>query len=238
MLYSQGVSLDALGIADSNGRVAEVEPHDVWRLFAQNYHLFRGTSSRMWLDHVFGEVFGFNEPLSAETADTYYQTIESSLKTPAFLPRALFDQFNIEVIATTESPLDSLEAHASIAQSDWNGRVVTTFRPDPVVDPEFEGFAQNVARLGELTDQDTRDYAGYLTALRASRQHFIEHGATAGARLIDGREIIGAVSFVSRSADPITRTFLVEITVKTPTCQSVMDLVRIYSSPYLAPKDI
>lgn len=179
MLYSQGISLDQLGIPDKDGQVSQVDPQDTWRTFAAHYHLFRGTPSRIWLDHVFGEVFGLDTPLSADTADLYYQTIEHQLHTPAFRPRALYDQFNIEVLATTESPLDSLQHHAAIAQSEWSGRVITTFRPDPVVDPEFEGFNANLQTLGELTGQDTASYDGYLAALRHSRRHFIEHGATA-----------------------------------------------------------
>ena len=179
MLYSQGVDLAQLGIADINGERAAVDPQEVWRIFADHYYLFRGTPSRIWLDHVFGEVFGIEEPLSPETADSYYQTIADALETPEYLPRALFDRFNIEVIATTESPLDSLEFHDQIMASDWNGRVVTTFRPDPVLDPEFEGFTDNLKSLAEITGRDTGSYSGYLEALRVSRQQFIQRGATA-----------------------------------------------------------
>ncbi len=179
MLYSQGISLAALGIPDKNGNTSTVAAEDVWRLFAANYHLFRGTPSRMWLDHVFGEVFSLDEPLNKDNADRYYQVIQAKLQTPEFLPRALFTEFNIEVLATTESPLDSLHHHAAIAQSDWPGRVITTFRPDPVVDPEFEGFAGNLRALAEATGADTQTYPGYLQALRASRRTFINHGATA-----------------------------------------------------------
>ena len=179
MLYSQGISLQELGIADRTGHIPDVDPREVWRVFAAHYHLFRGTPSRMWLDHVFGEVFGLDEPLSADTADMYYNAIEHALATPAFRPRALFDRFNIEVLATTESPLDSLQHHAAISASDWQGRVITTFRPDPVVDPEFEGFTENLRALGEQTGRDTATYNGYVDALRAARQHFIAHGATA-----------------------------------------------------------
>ena len=179
MLYSQGISLDELGIPRADGSRSDVDPREVWRLFASRYALFRGTPSRVWLDHAFGEVFGLTEPLSSATADDYYDAIDTALKQPAFRPRAMFDRFNIEVLATTESPLDSLAHHAAIQASGWNGRVITTFRPDPVVDPEFEGFAENVAHLGELNGEDTLTYTGYLAALRRARETFKAHGATA-----------------------------------------------------------
>lgn len=177
MLYSQGVSLDALGI-----RNRQADPRESWRLFAQNYHLFRGTPSRMWMDWVFAEAFGFDVQFSAETSDLYYDRITEALTTDAFRPRALFDRFGIEVIATTESPLDTLDHHAVIRAAndsgEWSGRVITAYRPDPVVDPEFEGFRDNLKRFSELSGEDALSYAGYLAAHRGRRAFFAEMGAT------------------------------------------------------------
>ena len=177
MLYSQGIELEALGIGKP--ALSDEEARTVWRLFAENYHLFRGTPSRIWLDHVFSEVFDIEQRLSSDTGDTYFDTISAALQTDAFKPRALFDRFNIEVLATTESPLDTLPFHDQIAASEWDGRVITTFRPDTVMDPEFEGFVDNVEQLGELTNTDISSYAGYLNALRDRRGYFRARGATA-----------------------------------------------------------
>ena len=116
--------------------------------------MFRGTPTRIWLDHVFNTVFDIDERLTPESADRYYDRIAACLAKPEFRPRALFERFNIEVIATTESPLDPLAHHARIRASGWKGRVVTAYRPDPVVDPEFDGFAANIAKLGELTGEN------------------------------------------------------------------------------------
>lgn len=177
MLYSQGIPLDALGIRNPGA-----DPRESWRLFAQNHHLFRGTPSRMWMDWVFAEAFGFDVQFSAETSDLYYDRITEALATDAFRPRALFDRFGIEVIATTESPIDTLEHHAAIraanASGEWGGRVITAYRPDPVVDPEYEGFRDNLKRFSELSGEDAFSYAGYLAAHRNRRAFFAEMGAT------------------------------------------------------------
>jgi len=173
MLYSQGVPLEALGIGNP-----AADPRASWRLFAERYHLFRGTPSRMWLDWVFAEAFGIDVQLGAESSDHYFDTITTALATPAFRPRALFERFNIEVIATTESPLDSLEHHAAIRDSGWQGRVITAYRPDPVVDPEFEGFATNLRTFSELTGEDCETWSGYLGAHRQRRAFFSSMGAT------------------------------------------------------------
>lgn len=179
MLCSQGVRLDDLGVPRADGGPVETDGRAIWRRFAENYHLFRGTPSRIWLDHTFSTLFGLETRLSAATADHYYDRIAECLASDAFRPRALYERFNIEVIATTEGALDDLRWHREIAASGWKGRVVTTYRPDSVIDPEFEGFRDNLAALGELTGCDTATWAGYLDAHRARRAFFREHGATA-----------------------------------------------------------
>lgn len=178
MLYSQGIALEELAIPRRDGGPVEADARRIWKTFAANYHLFRGTPTRIWLDHAFHEVFGIRERLSLESADRLFDRINASLQQPEFLPRALFERFNIEVIATTESPLDPLAHHAKIRASGWKGRVLTAYRPDPVVDPEFEGFAANVAALGELTGEDTGHWRGYLAAHRNRRAFFKTMGAT------------------------------------------------------------
>ncbi|MBX3577527.1 MAG: glucuronate isomerase [Rhizobiaceae bacterium] len=179
MLVSQGISLDRLGIARRDGKPVETDGRKIWKLFAENYRLFRGTPTRLWLDHTFETLFGFDVPLSPETADMYYDRIAELLATEAYRPRALFERFNIEVIATTEGALDDLKWHRKIAKSGWKGRVVTTYRPDSVVDPEFEGFRENLDTFGELTGCDTGTWRGYLDAHRKRRAFFKKHGATA-----------------------------------------------------------
>lgn len=177
MLYSQGVPMEALGVRP-RGETSSVDPRAAWRRFAEHYHLFRGTPSRTWLDWVFAEVFGLTVRLDASTADVYFDRIGEMLATPAFRPRALFERFNIDVLATTESPIDSLEHHRAIRDSGWQGRVITAFRPDPVVDPEFEGFLGNLDLLSQMTGEDARSWPGYLAALRQRRAFFAAMGAT------------------------------------------------------------
>jgi glucuronate isomerase len=174
MLYSQGIAMETLREGADPKHAQEV-----WRLFAANYHLFRGTPTRLWLDYVFQELFGLDVRLSKATADVYWETISEHLARVEFRPRALYDRFRMEVLATTDSALHNLEAHAAIRCSGWKGRVIPTFRPDAVVDPEFSGFRTNLATLGAMTDEDTSSWKGYLAALGARRRFFKQQGATA-----------------------------------------------------------
>ena len=174
MLYSQGIAMETLREGADPKRAQEV-----WRLFAANYHLFRGTPTRLWLDYVFQELFGLDVRLSKATADVYWETISEHLAREEFRPRALYDRFRMEVLATTDSALHNLEAHAAIRCSGWKGRVIPTFRPDAVVDPEFSGFRRNLATLGAITGEDISSWKGYLAALGARRRFFKQQGATA-----------------------------------------------------------
>lgn len=175
MLVSQGIPYEALGI----GEGARSDPREIWRSFAAHYHLFQGTPSRLWLDHAFSTVFGLVERLSSENADAQYDAIAEKLQSAQYRPRALFDRFGIEVIATTDSALDDLRWHAMARESGWKGRVVPTYRPDSVVDPDSDNFGANLDRLGELTACDTGTWQGYLDAHRARRAFFLAMGATA-----------------------------------------------------------
>ncbi|GIE99293.1 glucuronate isomerase [Paractinoplanes rishiriensis] len=181
MLLSQGIPPARLGVPRRDGGPVETDGRVIWRLLADNWHLFRGTPSRFWLERTFATVFGVETRLTSATADDVYDAIAAKLAEPGFRPRALFEKFGIEVLATTESPIDDLGKHAKLAADGWGGpggRVITTFRPDHVVDMDHEAWAENVGKLADLTGEDTGTYAGYLASLRRRREAFIEAGAT------------------------------------------------------------
>jgi glucuronate isomerase len=170
MLYSQGVPLEELYINDAR---------NVWRIFAHHYYLFRATPTRLWLDFAFHSLFGLDKRLTPENADEYYDAITEKLKEPEFRPRALFERFRLEVLATTDSPLDSLSHHVTIRESSFKGRIIPTFRPDPVVDPDSANFNESIAHLGQITGADTGSWQGYLSALRQRRSEFVALGCKA-----------------------------------------------------------
>ena len=150
MLYSQGVRLEEFGVARIDGGSTERDSRKIWRLFAKHYYLFHGTPTRMWFDWVLSSVFGADIPLTPENADATYDRIAERLQKPEFRPRALFERFNIEALATTESPLDDLMHHVTIRKSGWQGRVITAYRPDNVVDPDAVGFLDNLRKFSEI----------------------------------------------------------------------------------------
>ncbi|MCZ6794184.1 MAG: glucuronate isomerase [Planctomycetota bacterium] len=179
MLYSQGIPLERLGISRRDGEPVETDQRKIWQIFGENYHLFRGTPTRAWLDQEFEEVFAIEKPLSGETALEIYDEIAARLATPEFRPRALFDRFRIEALSTTDAATDTLEHHRAIRESGWPGQVRPTFRPDAVIALASPGWRQQIATLGELTGKEIDGFRGFTAALEARREFFRSEGATA-----------------------------------------------------------
>ncbi|NCF64998.1 MAG: glucuronate isomerase [Chloroflexi bacterium] len=179
MLYSQGISLEDLGIPRQDGGEVESDPRRIWQMFAEHFNLFRGTPTGMWLaDEMFG-VLGVIEKLTGESAQAVYDQIEAKLQEPQFNPRRLYEQFNIEVLCTTDAATDTLEYHQAIRDSGWQGRILPTFRPDAVVNIDMLSWRQHIDALSDVSGITVRDYATFIQALESRRAFFKEMGATA-----------------------------------------------------------
>ena len=179
MLASKGISLAEIGVNTLDNTQFQKNPQKIWKKFSENYYLFRGTPTSIWLDYSFEKVFGITEPLTSENGDFYFHHIEEKLSQPEFLPQALFERFNIELLATTDSAVSELKDHNSIQNGDWSGRIIPTYRPDAVIDPENREFKRNLLKMGELTDEDVSSWLGYLNAHKSRRLFFKKLGATA-----------------------------------------------------------
>lgn len=178
MLYSQGLRLEDLGIPTVDGTPVEDDPRTIWQTFGEHYYLFRGTPTRAWLDYELYHVFDVRQRLSGETAMAIYDQIQEKLEQPSFRPRALYDQFNVEVLTTTDAATDALEHHRAIRASDWDGRVVPCFRPDAlfqIADPDWHG---ELDRLADAADTSIGSYDAFIRALENRRAFFKEMGAT------------------------------------------------------------
>ena len=120
MLYSQGVTLEDLGIPRSDGGPVEQDHRKIWQTFADHFYLFRGTPTGLWLTHEFQDVFGVQEKLSGDNAPAVYDQIADCLRSPDMQPRRMFERFNIEVLCTTDTATDTLEHHQAIRASGWS----------------------------------------------------------------------------------------------------------------------
>lgn len=178
LMHAAGVSLADLGIPDRASGAGVAAPREVWRSFSEHWHLYAGTASGYWLQSTFSQLFGIDVHPDAGNADAVFDRIQSALATPHFRPRALFGRFGIEVLATTDDPMDDLAPHRALAADpSFSGRVLPTFRPDAYLNPAASGWVDNVARLADWNGCAVSDYDGYLEALAGRRRHFVDNGA-------------------------------------------------------------
>jgi glucuronate isomerase len=201
LLHAGGVPLADLGVGQ--GPLSEDRSRRVWRLLCENWHLFRGTPSRYWLESELAEIFDITVGPSAATADAMYDHLAERLAEDAYRPRALFRRFGIEVLATTDDPCDDLAAHATLAADPaFEGRVLPTFRPDRYLEVGAEGWLPAVTRLGEVSGVDTGTYAGWVTAMEDRRAYFRAHGATSADH---SHEDVGTAPLRADEAEQIYR---------------------------------
>lgn len=171
--------MESMGIPTVDGTQVEQNPRTIWQRFASNYHLFLGTPTGAWLEHELIEVFGVKTPVSAATAMHVYDELAEKLMSPEFRPRALFDRFNIEVLATTDAATDHLQHHQAIRASGWSGKVVPTFRPDALFRIASPAWRAELTRLEAQTKQSITSMASFIDAMEARRSYFASLGATA-----------------------------------------------------------
>jgi len=179
MLYSQGIPLEKLGVPRRDGGEVERDHRKIWQIFAENFYLFRGTPTGMWLTHELYSVFGIEEKLTAESAQDIYDQIVAKLSLPEFRPRKMFERFNIEVLSTTDAAADPLEHHQTIRASGWKGRIVPCFRPDAVINLDTPGWRNNIKALSKVSGIEIGSYRAFIQALENRRAFFKSMGATA-----------------------------------------------------------
>jgi glucuronate isomerase len=179
MLYSQGIRLEELGIPTRDGSSVATDPRRIWQTFADNYYLFRGTPTGVWLDYELYDLFGVDVHLTGDTASRIYDEIRERLSSAEYLPRALFERFNIEVLVTTDAATETLEHHETLRNSGWNGRVLPCFRPDAMFRVAAPEWRDDIAALGEASGRDVTGYRSFITALEERRAFFKSMGATA-----------------------------------------------------------
>jgi len=179
MLYSHGIAMEDLGVPTLDGAPVETDHRKIWQRFCENFHLFRGTPTGLWLSDELVNVFGVTEKPTGESAQRLYDHLEERLASPEYSPRALFERFEVEVLCTTDAATDSLEHHASLRHEGWGDRVRPTFRPDAVTDLSTPGWRENAERLSEASGVDVVDYRSFVDAIEERRSFFKEMGAVA-----------------------------------------------------------
>lgn len=128
-----------------------------------------------WVHRELNTYFGIREPLNAQTAPAIWQKTTAMMAAGGFTPRAFIQRSNVEVICTTDDPVDSLEYHKALAEEGYPVKVRPTFRPDKAVcgllQEDFAAYAGSIiGREGDMS------FTGWLSALSSRLDFFCAHG--------------------------------------------------------------
>ncbi len=178
MLYSQGVTMEALGVPSRDGVAVEGDARAIWQLFADHYHLFHGTPTGNWLNHELQSVFGIRYKLTGASAQVIYDQICERLASDEYRPRGLFERFNIEVLTTTDAASDPLMHHQRLRDSGWEGKVLPCFRPDAIFRIASPAWRAALAAFEQSHGAPIGSFAGFIGALERRRAFFQSMGAT------------------------------------------------------------
>ncbi|RCH56794.1 glucuronate isomerase [Mucilaginibacter hurinus] len=130
-----------------------------------------------WTHLELQRYFNVQQLLSPATADPIYDECSAKLLTPEYSVRSLIKKSNVEVICTTDDPLDSLEYHQQIKNSGAAVMVLPTFRPDNAMNADsLQGLNAYISRLEVLTNISADSYDNYLEALKLRHNYFAANG--------------------------------------------------------------
>jgi len=177
LLYSQGIPLATLGIPTLDGSPVEQDPRKIWQIFADNFYLFAGTPTGIWLTQELEEVFGISEKLTTANGQKIYEQLEAKLREPAFLPRKLFERFKLAVLTTTDAPADPLVFHRQIRASGWPGRVIPCFRPDALFEINAPAWKSELTALEKASGMAIGNFRQFISSLENRRAYFKQCGA-------------------------------------------------------------
>ena len=126
--------------------------------------------------------FGYDGTLSLQTADEVFTLANARLQSDGFSVRGLIRQSNVELICTTDDPVDNLEWHQKLkADKTFHTRVLPAWRPDKAMNIEKPEFADYLQKLGGIASVSITSFESLKAALRA-RLHYFAHN---GCRLSD-----------------------------------------------------
>jgi glucuronate isomerase len=132
-----------------------------------------------WTHLELQRYFDIHEILSLKTARDIYDNCTQKLQTPEYSVQSLITKMNVEVICTTDDPIDSLEHHQKIRTSNWPVKVSPAFRPDKAMNADDTNSLNDyINKLESVSDIAIANYADYLKALKKRHDYFAANGCT------------------------------------------------------------
>ena len=132
-----------------------------------------------WTHLELKRYFGIEEILNANTSRLVYDNASAQIQTDAFSIKNLIRKMNVKVICTTDDPIDSLEYHKTLAESDFEVKIKPAFRPDKAMEvASAANFVAYVKKLEAVTNLSVSSFEDYLFALQNRHDFFASMGCS------------------------------------------------------------
>jgi len=129
-----------------------------------------------WTHLELKRYFDIDVQLSEKNADVIYEKTSNTLNTQAYSCQNLLTKMNVEVVCTTEDPIDSLEHHQRLENGNFKTKMSTSFRPDKAILIENHDYNDYINKLEEVSAIRINSYEDLCTALKKRIQYFDENG--------------------------------------------------------------
>ncbi|MFB0496171.1 glucuronate isomerase [Mucilaginibacter sp. OAE612] len=130
-----------------------------------------------WTHLELQRYFGINELLSPASAQKIYAQCNEKLQSPEFSIRNILKSKNVEVVGTTDDPLDNLSHHQKLKQDGYSVKVLPAYRPDKAMNADdIAGLNKYIDQLESVANVSISNIDEYLSALKARHEYFAENG--------------------------------------------------------------
>lgn len=152
-----------------------------------------------WSQLELKRYFGIEGLLNPETAESIYEATSALLKTKGFSVLGLLSKMNVEVVCTTDDPLDDLAHHKKFAESSSKLKMLPTFRPDKAMNvSNAKAFREYVSKFEGISGREIQNLDSFMEAVQQRHNFFHEQGC----RLSDhGLSVVDAEDFTSSDVE-------------------------------------
>ena len=138
-----------------------------------------------WCHLELKNYFGYEGVLNGQTAQEVWELAEKKLREEAFSARGLIRQSNVAMVGTTDDPCSDLMYHKLLSDSDFETKVLPSFRPDPALNITKPGFVAYIEKLGNTVGKKLSCFNDVADALTARIEFFDQHGCRAADHGLD-----------------------------------------------------
>lgn len=158
-------AMRALGIAEEyiTGNRSDAEKFQKW---AETIPYTMRNPLYHWTHLELERYFGITDLLNGRNAGKIFQQCNDLLATPAFSARNLLKKMKVEVVCTSDDPVDDLRFHEQLKNEHFEVKILPTFRPDVLLNIDQPGLLDYLQKLAKISGVEIKSFASLLRAIQ------------------------------------------------------------------------